>query len=141
MNPFLRLVMVAVAFAVLVPAFGVAVLSGGATLIFDNSPTALFKLNDIVALIAWVGFAFGVVPAAGVGLAVGSREQRDGGAGWRFVLLAGLAGGLVFVAALAWLTFDPQSGYLIGWTVELVLAMVGSLLVWRLTHLLPQGRA
>ena len=141
MNPLLRLVIVVVAFAVLVPAFGVAVLAGGATLIFDNSPTGLFKLNDIVALIAWVGLAFGVVPAAGVGLAVGLRERRAGGAGWRFVLLAGLAGGAVFVAALAWFTFDPQSTYLIGWSAELLLAAVGSLLVWRLTHLLPQGGA
>ena len=140
MNPLLRLVVVVVAFAVLVPAFGVAVLSGAATLIFDNSPASLLKLNDIVALIAWVGFAFGALPAAGVGLAVGSRDRRAAGAGWRFVLLAGLAGGVVFVAALAWLTFDPQSGYLVGWTAELLLAVVGSRLVWRLTRVLPRGR-
>jgi hypothetical protein len=140
MNPVVRVAIVILAFAALVPAFGIAVLSGVAAMIFDNSPSSMFKLHDIVLLIAWVGLVFGVVPAAGTGLAVGLRDG-SGGAGWRYVLLAGLAGGVVFVAALAWVTFDPQSSYFIGWAVEAVLATVGSLLVWRLTRLLPRVRS
>jgi hypothetical protein len=139
-NPVLRLVIGVVAFAVLVPAFAVAVLSGIALMIFDTSPGSLFKADNIVALIVWVGYVFGAVPAAGVGLAVGLRERRAGGAGWRFVLLAGLIGGAVFVAALAYFTFDPDSGFLLAWTAELVLAALGSLLVWRLTRMFARPR-
>jgi hypothetical protein len=135
MNPVLRLVIGVVAFAVLVPAFAVAVLSASALMIFDTGPGSLFKADDIVALIVWVGFVFGAVPAAGVGLAVGLRERRAGGAGWRFVALAGLAGGAASVAALAYFTFDPDSGFLLAWTAELLLAALGSLLVWRLMRL------
>ena len=61
------------------------------------------------------------------GKAIGFR-LITGGAGWRFVLLAGLAGGAVFVAALAWFTFDPGSAFLLGGAAELMLAVLGTLL-------------
>ncbi len=138
MTPALRLVVTVIAFAILVPAFGVAVVSGIAAMIFDNEPGSMLRLDDIVAVLGEVGFAFGVVPAAGVGVAVGLCERRPGGAGWRYVLLAGLAGGVVFVVALAIVTFDPQSGFVPGYAAELLLAAIGTLLVWRITRLLPR---
>jgi hypothetical protein len=141
-NPRARFAATVIAFAVLLPAFGIAVLMGLSALVFGFSATSLFSADDFFWILAVFGFGFGLVPAGGVGAAIALRDRKTGSAGWRYTALAGLCGGVGFAVLLTIFAFDRSLAFLFVVLIAEIVAVVGSVLVWRLTRgLAPSSRA
>ncbi len=133
MNPRARFAATVIAFAMLLPAFGIAVVMGISFAVVGYSATSLFRPGDVFSILALFGFGFGLIPAAGVGVAVALRDRKTGRTGWRYAVLAGLCGGIGFGVLLTVFAFDRSLVFLFIVLAGEIIAVIGSLLVWRLT--------